>query len=62
MTFDGLCAGLRVMFWCLVYLGTICGGLLVFAPSQFRWAVWLAVTTIICHDALTRFANERQGT
>lgn len=51
MTFDGLRAGLRVTFWCLVYLGTISGALLVFAPSPYHWAVWVAVVAIICHDA-----------
>lgn len=59
MTFDGLRAGLRAMFWCLVYLGTICGALLAFAPSPYRWAVMLDVATVCVHDAYRRLTPER---
>lgn len=56
MTFDGLRAGLRLMFWVLVYLGTFCGAVLAFARGGTLAPVaWAAVVTIIAHDAHHRF-------
>ena len=58
MTFDGLRSGLRWLFWTLVYVGTICAAVLVFAPAgAFAWAAWVAILAIIGHDAHNRFGK-----
>ena len=57
MTSDGLLAGLRWLFWVLVYVGTICAAILAFAPSPYKWAVWVAVLAIVAHDAHGRFTD-----
>lgn len=62
MTFDGLRSGLRWLFWTLVYIGTITGAVLVFAPSPYRWAAWVAIGAIIWHDAHHRFTTNQEET
>ena len=55
MTPDVLVAGLRWLFWGLVYVGTLLGAIIAFARvGPWKWVALLAVLVVVAHDADTK--------
>ena len=62
MSFDGLRAALRVLFWVIAYLGIVCAAVLAFVPAgSLKWVAWVAVLYVVAHDAHTRFTPNGSG-
>ena len=58
MTGGGLLAGVRAVFWGVVYVGTVCAAILAFAPAgSLRWVALVGIVGIVAHDAHVRFAD-----
>ena len=57
MSFDGLARVLRGLFWGLLYVGTVCAAVLVFAPAGgAAFIAWACILVVIAHDAHNRFS------